>query len=323
MNFEIISHCRLQEAVRIAGRNADVNAVLQINPVFETIIPELSPDEFAQLEENIVTEQKIIDPIITWKGMIVDGHNRYKIAQKHPEIPFSVHEKKFDSENEVVVWICSHQLGRRNINEIQRKCLFATRYESEKKLDKFRGNQHTLTNESGCGPKGHDHNSKRTRVKMAEELGVSEKYLRNSVDILKGVNAADEAVPGVKKELISGQIKAFEKEIIGLAKLPIEERVTAIELLRNPKKSKSIEPETYPHEGSEIKPAIEETSQKCEIEENILGSMQGSVDLFISTYNNYFLRFPKLKQVSEYRKKAVEILINLKKYIEKVEGELK
>ena len=49
--------------------------------------------------------------------------------------------------------------------------------------------------------------------------------------------------------------------------------------------------------------------------------MQGSVDLFISTYNNYFLRFPKLKQVSEYRKKAVEILINLKKYIEKVEGE--
>ena len=291
MNFEIISHCRLQEAVRIAGRNADVNAVLQINPAFETIIPELSPDEFAQLEENIVTEQKIIDPIITWKGMTVDGHNRYKIAQKHPEI--------------------------------QRKCLFATRYESEKKLDKFRGNQHTLTNESGCGPKGHDHNSKRTRVKMAEELGVSEKYLRNSVDILKGVNAADEAVPGVKKELISGQIKAFEKEIIGLAKLPIEERVTAIELLRNPKKSKSIEPETYPHEGSEIKPAIEETSQKCEIEENILGSMQGSVDLFISTYNNYFLRFPKLKQVSEYRKKAVEILINLKKYIEKVEGELK
>lgn len=140
--------------------------------------------------------------------------------------------------------------------------------------------------------------------------------------MLKGITAAEEAVTGVKKELISGQIKAFEKEIIGLAKLPIEERVAAVESLRNPKKAKSIETETYPHKGSEIKPAIEEISQKCEIEENILGSMQGSVDLFISTYNNYFLRFPKLKQVSEYRKKAVEILINLKKYIEKVEGEL-
>lgn len=30
----------------------------------------------------------------------------------------------------------------------------------------------------------------------------------------------------------------------------------------------------------------------------------------------------RLTEVSEYRKKAVEILINLKKYIEKVEGEL-
>ena len=62
MNIEIISHCQLHEAVRIAGRNADVNEVLQINPAFETIIPELSPDEFAQLEENIITEQRIIDP---------------------------------------------------------------------------------------------------------------------------------------------------------------------------------------------------------------------------------------------------------------------
>ena len=153
MNFEIISHCRLHEAVRIAGRNADVNEVLQINPAFETIIPELSPDEFAQLEENIITEQRIIDPIITWKGMIVDGHNRYKIAQKHPEIPFTTHEKTFVNEDEAVIWICSHQLGRRNINEIQRKCLIAARYESEKKVKMFNGNRYTLTGESRVGEK--------------------------------------------------------------------------------------------------------------------------------------------------------------------------
>ena len=73
---------------------------------------------------------------------------------------------------------------------------------------------------------------------------------------------------------------------------------------------------------NDVVDSVEEISQKSENEENILGTMQGNVDLFIRTYNNYFLRFPKLKQVSEYRKKAVEILINLKKYIEKVEGEL-
>ena len=110
---------------------------LQINPVFAEVIPELTLDEFAQLEENILAEKRIIDPIITWNGYIVDGHNRYKIAQKYPDIKFAVYEKKFGNEDEVIAWICSNQLGRRNINELQRKCLIATRYESEKNIDMY------------------------------------------------------------------------------------------------------------------------------------------------------------------------------------------
>ena len=134
-----------------------MNVALRINPVFEKIIPELSQEEFAQLEENILAEKRIIDPIIVWDGVIVDGHNRYKIAQKHPDIPFTTHEKQFENEDEVLVWICSHQLGRRNINEIQKKCLIATRYESEKKLDMFNGNRYTLVDKSRGGPAGHSY----------------------------------------------------------------------------------------------------------------------------------------------------------------------
>jgi hypothetical protein len=59
------------------------------------------------------------------------------------------------------------------------------------------------------------------------------------------------------------------------------------------------------------------------IEDNVLGSMQGCVDTFISTYNNFYVRFPKLREDAHYRKQSLEILKNLKKYIEKVEGELK
>lgn len=293
---------------------------LQINPVFAEVIPELTLDEFAQLEENILAEKRIIDPIITWKGFIVDGHNRYKIAQKYPDIPYSTHEKEFENEDEAVVWICSHQLGRRNINEIQRKCLVASRYRSEMKLERFHGNQHTLANECGLGPKGPDHKHHGTRSELAQELGVTEKYIRNSVEVLNGVDAAEEAVPGSKHEIISGQIKAFEKDIKELAKLPVTDRVEAIERMRNPAtfQSREKEPEL---DGSVSQ--LENMPPQGLIEDNILGSMQGSVDLFISTYNNYFIRFPKLKEDKHYRKKAVEILKNLKKYIETVEGELK
>ena len=59
---------------------------LQINPEFENMIPGLTDDELSQLEENILAEGSIVNPIVVWNGVIVDGHNRYKIAQKHPHI---------------------------------------------------------------------------------------------------------------------------------------------------------------------------------------------------------------------------------------------
>ncbi len=45
------------------------------------------------------------------EGLIVDGHNRFTIAKKHPEIPFTVHEKEFASRYEAIIWICKNQLG--------------------------------------------------------------------------------------------------------------------------------------------------------------------------------------------------------------------
>ena len=83
---------------------------LQINPVFAEVIPELTLDEFAQLEENILAEKRIIYPIITWNGFIVDGHNRYEICTKH-NVEFNVVEMDFDSDEDVIAWICANQLG--------------------------------------------------------------------------------------------------------------------------------------------------------------------------------------------------------------------
>ena len=59
-----------------------MNETLQINPKFEQIIPPLSAEEFAQLEENILKLGKITDPIQVWNGVIIDGHHRHKILKK-------------------------------------------------------------------------------------------------------------------------------------------------------------------------------------------------------------------------------------------------
>ena len=70
---------------------------LKIDPEFQNQIPPLTDDEYKQLEENILKEGKLLSPLIVWNNTLVDGHNRYAILQKHPEIPFTVHEKEFAS----------------------------------------------------------------------------------------------------------------------------------------------------------------------------------------------------------------------------------
>ena len=118
---------------------------LKIDPEFQSQIPPLTDDEFKQLEENILKEGKLISPLIVWGNPLVDGHNRYAILQKHPEIYFSTMPLRFENREEAIAWICRNQLGRRNLSPEQKRYLLGKQYEAEKKAAKiFRGNQYTL-----------------------------------------------------------------------------------------------------------------------------------------------------------------------------------
>ena len=77
-----------------------VNPILKINPEFKNLIRPLRRKELLQLEENLLADG-CREPIITWKGFIVDGHNRYELCSKHG-IPFQVLEKEFSSKEEVI-----------------------------------------------------------------------------------------------------------------------------------------------------------------------------------------------------------------------------
>ena len=107
--------------------------ILKIDPEFKDLIRPLRRKEYLQLEENILDEG-CRDPIIVWNDYIIDGHNRYSICTKY-SIPFNTVSKDFASREEVIVWICKNQLGRRNITEETRKYLIGRQYESEKIID--------------------------------------------------------------------------------------------------------------------------------------------------------------------------------------------
>ena len=103
---------------------------LKIKKEFKNLIRPLRRQEYLQLEENILRDG-CREPIITWNGFIIDGHNRYEICTKH-NIEYATFEMKFDSDEDAIAWICANQLGRRNISDETRKFLIGMQYESEK-----------------------------------------------------------------------------------------------------------------------------------------------------------------------------------------------
>ena len=95
--------------------------LLTIDPQFKNLIPPLQRTEYLQLEENLLADG-CRDPLVVWRGTLIDGHNRYEICTRH-SIPFSVKEMNFYCREEAIAWICANQLGRRNLSEETRKYL--------------------------------------------------------------------------------------------------------------------------------------------------------------------------------------------------------
>ena len=245
---------------------------LTIDPEFASIIPPLREEEQKQLEENILADGVVINPLIVWNGVIVDGHNRYRILQQHPEIQFTTYEKAFSDRYEAIAWICKNQLGRRNLTPQQFKYLIGQQYEAEKCTSNYNGNRFTSGDKSRCVQNEHTYKPERTAERIARENNLSDSYVRRAEHFAKGVDAAEEAVPGIKQEILTGSIKPTEKAVAAIAKAPPEERPALVQQLRQTK-----EPEK-PEEKPKPKRSAAETLQAIrDISENMLQS-NGEID---------------------------------------------
>lgn len=111
-----------------------MNQELIINPEIEKHLWQLSDAEFNQLKESI-QKDGIREKIIVWRQddglVIVDGHNRHKIA-KELDIPFEIAIKEFESLIDALEFVDKNQLGRRNLTDEQRQIIVGRIYEREK-----------------------------------------------------------------------------------------------------------------------------------------------------------------------------------------------
>lgn len=322
---------------------------LKIDPEFSAQILPLSFDELQQLKMNMIRDGKLTDPIIVWNKTILDGHNRYNLLKKHSFIEYEIKEMELSSRQEALIWICNHQLGRRNLTPERRKYLIGKRYEVEKQVSQNCGNQYTSAKKDATDqndPCQNKSGSHVTRQRIANETGTSEGYVQRAEKYMNGVEAADEAAPGAREEILNGKIKAADREICAIAKAPKEQRPEIVAELRKPKskrdkqlasstKSHSVKIESFDDDGSRFligiskkvqghKRALTESDQKA-LKKSVeapadhsihIAAIEGAYDAFIENWELTFREYPDLLTGPENWKQIEKYSDNLQRYLE-------
>lgn len=309
---------------------------LKIDPEFQSKIPPLTAEEFDQLKENILEAGEVYEPIITWNGVIVDGHNRWKIIQENPGLIWKTKEIDFPDKWAAFDWMYKNQLGRRNLTEPLRSYMIGKMYEARKKSHGGQGaNQYTdlQTAQNGQSAK------KLTSESIAEELGIGMNTVRRAEKFAKGVDAIREVSPETAGKVLSGEIKPTRTDVASIAKAEPEERPRMVEQIEKGEKITPVavpdkiihKPEAkytgggtaeYRAKRDEIAETVARMYDPDSVPEygidDFLKEIGWNADLYIKQLRNSIT--DHLELVKSNREVVIGIIDEIKEDIEKIKG---
>lgn len=199
----------------------DPTMTIKISEELRAYIDPLTPDEYAALESSLLAEG-CRDALVLWGDLLVDGHNRHGICQKHG-IPFTtVQNKNFKSMEDVHLWMIDNHLGRRSVSDFQRGVLALRKKEilsSRQAQENANVSAESVQAESATRTDASPPLTL-TREAIARAARVSSTTLGQIEKIQK--TAAPELVSAVKTGVISINAAAT------VASLPVEEQVAAV-----------------------------------------------------------------------------------------------
>ena len=184
-------------------------AVLEVDPEFKALIRPLRKDEYLQLEVNLSIDG-CRDPIITWNNIIIDGHNRYEICNRL-HIPYAVREMSFENRERAIVWICSNQLGRRNITEETRRYLIGKQYELEKVARKHPPNINDFNQYKRRNRSERGETFRRTAQKFSSQYNVSTGAVQKYAVFSKALDAVGRSDPELPGKIKQGVVRFSDR----------------------------------------------------------------------------------------------------------------
>ncbi len=194
---------------------------ITINESLRAYIDPLTPDEYAALERSLLAEG-CRDALVLWGDVLVDGHNRYGICQKHGIAFNTIQNTTFKSMDDVHLWMIDNHLGRRSVSDFQRGVLALRKKEIvSARLAQEQADQ-AAAELAGAPEIAHPSQPEPpwTREAVARAARVSSATLGQIEKIQK--TAAPELVNAVKSGVVSINAAA------AVASLPNEKQVAAV-----------------------------------------------------------------------------------------------
>ena len=199
----------------------DTSSKIRIDQEFKALIPPLSPDEFSGLTDSI-RKEGCRDSLIVWNDTLIDGHNRYAICQKY-NIPFTTKTISFDTRDDVIDWMYSTQLSRRNLTDQSRTYLLGKQYEARKK--RWGGDRKS----EGISSTQNEDLIK-TATKIAAEQKVSRATVERAAEYSRAIDTLKETVGKEQTDkILSGEVNTTKQGIVALASAPVETQKKVID----------------------------------------------------------------------------------------------
>ena len=193
-------------------------------------IDPLTADEHEALERSILAEG-CRDALVLWGEVLVDGHNRFGICQKH-DLPFNtVQNTRFQSMEDVHLWMIEQHLGRRSVSDFQRGVLALRKKEIlSSRTQAVQAGVVAAQAEAAAAQaereagEGGSLDSPKAAVPSREELARVARLSSTTVAQIEKIQkaAAPELVEAVKAGTISINAAAT------VASLPVEQQVAAV-----------------------------------------------------------------------------------------------
>lgn len=175
---------------------------MKIDTELSGLIRSLQADEYEKLKESVLAEG-IRDPLVVWRGILIDGHHRYKIAQEYG-LEFRTVEIDLPDKEAAKEWIITNQLGRRNLTPMEASYYRGKLYESRKQRQ---GTRTDLT---------FPQNGERlnTAKALGKQYGVSKNTITRDAEFSKAVDkVAAEIGEEAKHAILTGKANIPKKDV--------------------------------------------------------------------------------------------------------------